>query len=230
MSFKMLIDEANIIREKRKTIKIVINDNGLLSIYSPKSLSNSRIEEIIKSKENLLRKKINKIKNNNEKFNNIMNFQQVLLLGKKYFVVPTSKVGKGYFTDDSFLIPQKYQEAGKTKFYIKKILKEFATKIIINRVEVLAKINKKYKYNKIVIGNFKSKWGSCDNLGILKFNWKLIMVDSKIIDFVIYHELSHLLELNHSKNFYINLESVCPDWKIYRKQLKNYTFLLNLYN
>lgn len=226
----MLIDEANIIRQKRRTIKIIINDNGLLSIYCPKTISNAKIEEILESKEKLLQKKINKIKTTNDRFNTIITYEQVLLLGKKYFVIPTSKVGKGYFTDDSLLIPQKYAEAGKISFYIKKILKEFANKIIISRVECLSKISKKYKYNKIVIGNFKSKWGSCDNLGVLKFNWKLIMMNSQVIDFVIYHELTHLIELNHSKNFYINLENVCPNWKIYRKSLKEYSFLLNLYN
>ncbi len=226
----MLIDEANIIRQKRKTIKIIISDNGLLSIYCPKLISTSKIEEILKSKEKLLQKKINKIKATNNKFDNIINYNQVLLLGKKYFVVPTTKVGKGYFTEDSLLIPNKYVEAEKVPFYIKKILKELSSKIITNRVGELSKLSKKFKYTKIVIGNFKSKWGSCDNFGVLKFNWKLVMLSPKVIDFVIYHELTHLLELNHSKNFYINLENVCPDWKVQRKILKEYVFLLNLYN
>lgn len=226
----MLIDEANIIRQKRKTIKIIISDNGLLSIYCPKLISTSKIEEILKSKEKLLQKKINKIKATNNKFDNIINYNQVLLLGKKYFVVPTTKVGKGYFTEDSLLIPNKYVEAEKVAFYIKKILKELSSKIITNRVGELSKLSKKFKYTKIVIGNFKSKWGSCDNFGVLKFNWKLVMLSPKVIDFVIYHELTHLLELNHSKNFYINLENICPDWKAQRKILKEYVFLLNLYN
>ncbi len=226
----MLMDEANIIRQKRKTIKIIINDNGILSVYCPKTLTNTKIEEILKSKEKLLQKKLNKIKSYNNKFSPIINYEQTLLLGKNYFVVPTSKVGKGYFTEDSLLIPKKYAEAGKIPFYIKKVVKELATKIITNRVEVLSKISKKYKYSKIVIGNFKSKWGSCDNYGVLKFNWKLVMMNPNVIDFVIYHELTHLIELNHSKNFYINLEQICPNWKIYRKTLKEYVFLLNLYN
>lgn len=226
----MLIDSANILREKRKTIKIVINDNGQLSVYCPKNLSNTKINEILKTKEKLLEKKINKIKSNNSRFSSIIDNKQVFLLGKKYFIVPTTKVGKGYFTEDSLLIPNKYYEFNKVTFYIKKILKEFANKIITNRVAELSKISKKYNYKKIVIGNFKSKWGSCDSLGTLKFNWKLIMMNPKVVDFVIYHELTHLIELNHSKSFYINLENVCPDWKVHRKTLKDYVFLLNLYN
>lgn len=226
----MLIDSANILREKRKTIKIIINDNGQLNIYCPKNLTNSKIEEVLKSKEKLLEKKLNKIKAMNNKFNSIIEYKKILLLGKEYYIIPTSKVGKGYFTEDSLLIPNKYFEANKVPFYIKKIVKEIADKIIINRVETLSKISKKYKYSKIIVGNFKSKWGSCDNLGVLKFNWKLIMLNPKIIDFVIYHELTHLIELNHSKNFYINLDNVCENWKTYRKMLKEHVFLLNLYN
>lgn len=226
----MLIDSANILREKRKTIKIVINDNGTLNVFCPKNITNAKINEILKSKERLLEKKLNKILTTNNKYENVINLTQVLLLGKKYFVVPTEKVGKSYFTEDSLLIPKKYYEANKIAFYIKKILKELASNIITNRVEQLAKISKKYSYSKIQIGNFRSKWGSCDSSNLLKFNWKLVMLSPKVIDFVIYHELTHLIELNHSRNFYINLENVCPDWKESRKKLKEHSFLLNLYN
>ena len=224
-----MINSANIIREKRKTIKIIINNNGELSVFCPLNLSYAKISEILKSKEKLLTKKISKIKSTGNKFCDVMNFKKLLLLGKEYSIVPVEKTGKGYFTDDSFLMPIKYYDINKTA-YIKKILKEFAEKIIVNRVEELAEVDEKFVYSKVLIGNFRSKWGSCDSESVLKFNWKLVMVGPKVIDFVILHELTHLKELNHSAQFYNNLEKLCPNWKFFRKQLKEYSFLLELYN
>ena len=160
-----------------------------------------------------------------------MQFKKVLLLGKEYFIVPTDKVNKIFFTNDSLLIPKKVVESNKIKLYIKKNFKEIAKKVIFKRAYELYKQNNYSKnFNNLTIGNFKRKWGSCDNLGNLKFNWKLIMLDSQVIDFVIQHELTHLAELNHSKKFYNLLEKVSANWKKQRNELKEKSFLLNLYD
>ena len=84
------------------------------------------------------------------------------------------------------------------------------------------------RVKKISIGSFKSKWGSCDSECHIKFNWKMIMLAPQLIDFIIYHELSHLKELNHSKQFYAVLSNFLPNHRKYRNLLKSYSFLLNI--
>lgn len=68
-------------------------------------------------------------------------------------------------------------------------------------------------YTLIKIDNSKSRWGSCDQKGVIKFNLRLAMLPHKVIDYIIIHELSHLLEFNHSKEFYKIIESIMPDYK-----------------
>lgn len=227
----MVIDKANIIRENRKSLKITITPEAKIIIYSPLKLSLNKIEEIIKEKENLLNKKLNQVLAQKTKNQDLLEYKKVLLLGKKYFIVPTTKVEKVFFSGDMFLVPKKYIDANKISFFIKKTIKNLAEKIISNRIkELIEQKNIKYKYSKILFGNFKSKWGSCDSNGVIKFNWRLVMLESSIIDFVILHEISHLKELNHSKQFYKELDFFCPNWKCERKKLKNLSFLLSLYN
>ena len=226
----MMIDKASVVRQNRKTLKIVINEKGDLTVYSPLNFPYKKIEEILIKKQNILNKKIEKIKVRNNKFSDIINFNKVFLLGKEYIVIPTQKMSKVHFTEDSFLIPEKYINSGKVAYYVKKILRDLACRIIPNRVdELISNNNLKFKYSKIVLGNFKSKWGSCDNFSVIKFNWKLIMAKPEVIDFVILHELTHLKELNHSRKFYEILNSICPNWKILKKNLSEIAFLLNLY-
>ena len=77
------------------------------------------------------------------------------------------------------------------------------------------------KYPQIKFGKMKSRWGSCHTTeGILKFNTELKYAPYECIEYVVHHEFTHFLEPNHSKSFYAELEKVCPDYKIYRKQLK----------
>ena len=217
----MIIDKA----------KITITPDAKIIIYSPLKLSFDKINEIIKTKETLLNKKLNQVRETNVKNQDLFSYKKVLLLGKEYFIVPTTKVEKVFFSEDMFLVPKKYFELNKISFFIRKTLKKLAEKIITQRLyELIEQKNIKYKFTKISYGNFKSKWGSCDNNGVIKFNWRLVMLESSIIDFVILHEISHLKELNHSKQFYNILTNLYPNWKAERKKLKNLSFLLSLYN
>ncbi len=224
-----MLEQASIIREDRKNIRITVSREGNIIVYCPFGLAYQKIEEILKSKQKVLERHSNKVKKINSKFSKIINYENMLLFGKEYLIVPTTKVSKPCFTDEYFLIPKKYFETNKTIFYIKKVVKEIAERVISKRVKDILQNYKKFEVNKLVIGSFKSKWGSCDNYGVIKLNWKLAMLDAKLIDFVIYHELTHLIELNHSKKFYSELSKICPNCKESREELKNYSFLLSLY-
>ncbi len=223
-----MLDQASIIREKRKTIKITIQNDGKLVVFCPFGLGLDKIDKILRSKENLLRKKIVNTQGISTQFSSVLGQKSVLLFGKEYEILVTNRVKKPCFTDDNFLISQKIFDENKVGFYIKKTEKEIAERVLVKRIQDILQ-NYPYKVSKIIIGNFKSKWGSCDNFSAIKLNWRLVMLPPKIVDFVIFHELTHLIEMNHSKRFYIELEKVCVTWKESRAQLKNFNFLLTLY-
>lgn len=66
------------------------------------------------------------------------------------------------------------------------------------------------------------RWGSCSRSGRITLNSELIKLPLSMIDYVIAHELCHLTEFNHSKNFYALLEYVMPDWKQRERILKRF--------
>ena len=65
----------------------------------------------------------------------------------------------------------------------------------------------------IWIKTYKRKWGLCRSDGIISFNWRLMHFPPEIIDYVVVHELAHLIEPNHSANFYRLVQEVLPDYK-----------------
>lgn len=67
----------------------------------------------------------------------------------------------------------------------------------------------------------KSKWGHCTSQGNLQFNWQIMGAPPEIIDYLICHEVAHLLEHNHSQRFWALVEQLCPLYQQHRAWLKH---------
>lgn len=76
-------------------------------------------------------------------------------------------------------------------------------------------------YGKVSIRDQKTRWGSCSGKGNLNFNWKLSLVPDEILDYVAVHELAHRIEMNHSANFWREVEKILPDYRERRKWLRD---------
>ncbi len=98
-------------------------------------------------------------------------------------------------------------------------LKIKAYEYIIPKTKEIAEKNS-LKYNNIKITEAKTRWWSCSSKKNLNFSYRLILTPKKVIDYVITHELAHLKEMNHSKNFWIEVEKMMPNYKIHKKRLK----------
>ncbi len=77
-------------------------------------------------------------------------------------------------------------------------------------------------FQRITIRDQKTRWGSCSARGTLSFNWRLMLAPPAVLDYVVVHELCHLTHMNHSPAFWALVESVCPDYRIHRKWLKEH--------
>ncbi len=73
---------------------------------------------------------------------------------------------------------------------------------------------------KVIVRNQKARWGSCATNGTLRFNWRLAMVDPALADYVVVHELCHLIQPDHSPKFWAEVERVLPGAAVRRKALR----------
>lgn len=76
------------------------------------------------------------------------------------------------------------------------------------------------RYERISLRDTRSRWGSCTSAGNLMFSWRLVMAPVEVLDYVAAHEVAHLLEMNHSRAYWHNVERVFPGYNEPRRWLR----------
>ena len=80
--------------------------------------------------------------------------------------------------------------------------------------------------NRIVLRDQKTRWGSCSSLGTISYNWRIIMAPPPVLDYLVIHELCHMLQPNHSPKYWLEVSRWCPDYKNQRRWLRQNCGLL----
>ena len=215
-----------IIRTNRRSLSLTIDKDGELIVRAPKRMDIDDILSFIKQKQKWIETKQNQVKSSILKNKKILDYEVFLFCGKLYKKVYVSKQKSIELNDTVFIVPEGMTKDKEIRM-IKKWYIDMTKQILDLRVKYFADLMQ-LNYSGLGIDNCKSRWGSCSKSGILKFNLRLSMLSHKLIDYIIIHELSHLVEFNHSNRFYKIISSIMPDWQGQRKKLKEYGYLLSL--
>jgi predicted metal-dependent hydrolase len=71
------------------------------------------------------------------------------------------------------------------------------------------------------LSSARTRWGSCSRVSGIRLHWRLIHLQPLLIDYVVAHEVAHLLEMNHSPRFWKVVGQLCPGWRLARRQLRD---------
>lgn len=201
-------------RTNKKSISIKVKE-GSIYVYADMYSDIYWIEQfIIKNIEKILIQ-IEKTKINYK------NGDKILIFGKEYNIFTNYTLENfGYiFEKDNLILnlPMEYKnkEISFEKFY-RKILGEYLEKSFKKYTEMT-----KLYPKKVYIKKMTTRWGSCSSNKNISINLDLIKFEQNIIDYVVLHEICHLKEMNHSKEFWDLMEKYMPDCKKRRYILKN---------
>lgn len=221
------MEPKEIIRSSRKSLALTVNEKGELIVHAPKNMPLYEIMDFVNKKQSWINKKCSSINSVLQKNKDIVEYNQIFFLGKRYNVVETKGVVNPYLTQEALLIPNKLTLEKRKRlledWYVSNI-----ESTIVPRVQKISN-SMHLTYKTIQVINSKAKWGMCDSMKNLYFNWKLLMLSPELIDYVIVHELSHLIELNHSEKFWHIVGAVLPNYKHFKQVINRCMFLIKLY-
>ena len=205
-----------IIRSKRKTLSLTINENAELIIRAPKRLSIEKIQDFINEKENWINRKKRLIENQIKDVTS--NHNKLLYLGNLFPINVEQNASKElFFTGEEFIANS--IEPDSLSLSIKKWYKNKFKEIALPRVAYFANKHN-LMVNQVRIKNQKTMWGSCSSKNNINLNYLLLMTPMGVIDYVIVHELVHTIHRNHSTDFWDSVESIMPEFQEHKRWLK----------
>lgn len=208
------MDNVTIVRSrKRSSVGIQVNHDTSVTVTIPYFFPKLFVNRILKEKEDWIKQKQLIIASRNAQ----QAGDEYWYLGKTYKLVLGNTQKDLVEISDKLYIGTTNQKFVKT--YLESWYKQQARKIIIPRVQQYAKLSGAV-YRSINITTAETRWGSCSSQKTLNFNWKLVMAPLAVIDYVVCHELAHLKELNHSRDFWETVRKMYPLYREHRTWLK----------
>ncbi|MBF87024.1 MAG: hypothetical protein CMJ14_03375 [Pelagibacterales bacterium] len=215
--FDLLIKRTH----RKKTLSIIIRDQKVI-LSAPKYVSDQEINKILESKFAWIQKKLTIEKEDfklNKKY--YTSGEIFLYLGKEYYLdIKKNTKSDIYISHNKLIIETTNFDDNNL---VKNEIRSWYMKKAKERIELIHKhyeIIMNLKSNKLIFGEYKSKWGSCNIKKVISYDWRIIMSPITVINYIVVHEISHLLHPNHSKYFWSLVEKYIKDYKEPRKWLR----------
>jgi len=222
----MSIPIDRLVRSRRKTVAIVIERDGRLTVRAPMHLSASRIQAFVESHADWIAKTLARLQAAPPAtIHRYVDGETFFYLGQTYplSIVPAQRP---ILTFDGAAFRLAKSSLPKAQDVFETWYKQQARRFLTERVLVLAGKHA-FRYQKIRISSARTRWGSCSSRGTLSFTYRLVMAPPEVVDYVVMHELVHTQVKNHSKTFWRRVVELMPDYKTRLAWLKkNGKFLM----
>ncbi len=226
MSEKRRMQIDQIVRSKRKTIALVVGRDGRLVVRAPMRISRWKIEATVAEHAEWIRARQEEIQAERAAApaKAFVEGESFWYLGKLYRLEIVEQAGTALELDGNFRLRR--TDLGKGKAVFEGWYRERAREVLGERLAFFAQ-KTGLQGQRLRISSARTRWGSCSSRGTLSFTWRLMMAPVEAIDYVVVHELAHLVERNHSKKFWARVKEMMPDYRQRRDWLKKNGHILN---
>lgn len=214
--------EYKIIRSKRKSISIQVGRDASVVVRAPVKMPLGRIEAFAQSHADWIEKHAENIERAlSEKTDfTFDDGQKLYILGESVSLHSSSTEKDVVLRGGELLIPAGVTDEKREKV-VRVYLQRLASDLFSRKLaEFAPKLGVKPARMKIT--SAKTRWGSCGMRGNICFSYRLVCLSPALIDYVVVHELAHILEHNHSARFYAHVARIVPDYVQRRRGLKEF--------
>ncbi len=209
--------------KSRRMVRLMIHSDSEVIVYAPKEYSKRTLSAFLDEKEAWILKQLKKRKRLIP-HKAALNYEEGGLfyyLGQPYTICYSDRKDVPLLFDQNKVF---FPAKARPHAFIKKWISDRCEDIILDRVAFFEQQMNLKSYS-VSFRFLKSRWGSCSSQGHLLFNKHLIQCPLDIIDYVVIHELSHLVHMNHSEAFWQQVAIFYPEYKQAKKWLKDHVYL-----
>ena len=209
--------EYTLTRSNRKTIALYIR-NGIVDVRAPHRTPKCDIDRFVDSKEGWIKDKLalSTAQTKQRDSFSLAYGDNITYCGKQYIIAQREGAHIGFDGDCFYMPPNLTPE--QIKYACVSIYRMLAKRDLTKKALTYAK-EMSVMPSAVKINGAKQRWGSCSAKKSVNFSWRLIMADDDVIDYVVVHELAHIMELNHSPRFWAVVQSVLPDYAQRKEKL-----------
>ena len=202
---------CEVLRTNRKTLTLYIKHQKVL-VRCPLRATDEEIDEFIDSNYGWIIDRLKEERIFQKEMLSIENNRKIFYRAKELTIVLRERREKKVLVSgDKFIIQCNKINPSVAKIQVEDYLIDKASEYIIPRAKSLAQhLGVDSKITEIKLRKTKSKWGHCTSKGIIQFNWLIMLAPYSIIDYIITHEVCHLIHMDHSRHFCSLVESICP--------------------
>ncbi|QQS16022.1 MAG: M48 family metallopeptidase [Candidatus Moraniibacteriota bacterium] len=214
-----------LVRSKRKSVSLVVKPDATVVVRVPFRISAEFVGAFVDCHEEWVRRAVDRMRAlASRKTRRYVDGELFRYLGEQY-PLRISESGKLSvdFMGGEFVLLSRFLNQANGRF--RSWYRREAKKVLTERVAFYARKHG-LVYGSIRINAARTRWGSCSGKGNLNFTFRLVMAPLSVIDYVVAHELAHLVHPNHSKKFWHVVTEICPGFARERQWLKENGHLL----
>lgn len=212
----MIIPPFRLIRSRRKSLSLEITAHAELIVRAPLWTSIASIEKFIAAKYSWIITKQQQVQQQKAQIATTTN--TCLYLGEAYPLVSVEKPRVPIAIQEQKILIAKEGLEHRYELLLR-WYKTQAQQLFQERMTVYTAAAGLWP-SKWRLSTANKRWGSCNSKGLISLNWRLIMAPLVVIDYVIVHELAHLVEMNHSPRFWNLVAKILPEYKAARLWLR----------
>jgi hypothetical protein len=218
--------EFDVVFRNRKTLTIEIEAPNSITVIAPHGKSEDEILKTVKGKSKWIVQKLFEIKEMEYRKRNweYVNGESFIYMGRNYslqiVVDETVRMPEAKLTRGKFVVSVQNKDFDQIRLALENWYKDKAKEKIKERVDYYQS-HFDHKPKRVVIKDQQKRWGSCTKDHQLLFNWKCVMAPSPVLDYIVVHEMCHMVHMNHSNEFWHLLKRILPDYEQRKSWLRD---------
>ena len=207
---------------RKKTVAVTVDSAGSVLVVAPERFATTRLDAIVVRKAAWIAQRLRRLQAHGPAPREFVSGESVLYLGRHYRLkVHPNETGPARLRSGWLHVPAPAvaQHAASVRAALVSWFRRHAAQRLPERVDAW-QARTGVPPSRVIVADQRKRWGSCDHLGTIRLNWRIVQAPMRLVDYVVVHELVHMRHRGHGRDYWQAVGRVMPDYERRREELR----------